>query len=158
MQLMQSDLLKRALASNHVVNLLKRTVPPMDRVLLRLTRGWLNTGFQSVVLLETRGARTGKTRSIATLCMPRGTDLVLVGSNWGQDSDPAWVHNLRRNTDCKATFRGFSGPMVARELDGAEREAMWEHLVRANPQYQRYQDGTERRLPVLLLSRKERER
>ena len=153
MELMRSDLLRRALASDPVVSVLKRTVPYSDKALLRLSRGWLNTGMQSVVLLETRGARSGKIRSIATLCMPFGRDLVLVGSNWGQDADPAWVHNLRRNPDCKATFRGFAGPMLARELEGAEREAMWEHLVRFNPQYQRYQDGTERRLPVMLLSR-----
>ena len=155
MELIRSDLLKHALASAPVVNLLKRTVPRADKTLLRLSRGWLNTGLQSVVLLETRGARSGKTRSIATLCMPLGRDLVLVGSNWGQDSDPAWVHNLRTNPDCMATYRGFNGQMTARELKGAERSSMWQHLVRFNPQYGRYQEGTDRKLPVLVLGRNE---
>lgn len=155
MELIRSDLLKHALASDIVVGLLKRTVPPTDKALLRLSRGWLNTGLQSVVLLQTRGARSGKLREIATLCMPVGRDLVLVGSNWGQDADPAWIHNLRANPECRATFRGFSGPMTSRELRGAERRAMWRHLVRFNPQYARYQEATDRLLPVMLLGRHE---
>ena len=56
--------------------------------------------------------------------------------------------------DLKAINEPLAG-LLARELEGAEREAMWEHLVRFNPQYQRYQDGTERRLPVMLLSRED---
>lgn len=154
MELMRTDVLKQALATDLIVGILKRTVPPTDKALLRLSRGWLNTGLQSVVLLETLGARSGRTRAIATLCMPVGRDLVLVGSNWGGESDPAWVHNLRATPECKATYRGFSGQMLARELRGAERKAMWQHLVRFNPQYGRYQEGTARRLPVVMLTRK----
>ncbi|AQA17074.1 hypothetical protein BST95_01435 [Halioglobus japonicus] len=155
MELIRSDLLKNALASDIFVSVLKRTVPPTDKALLRLTRGWLNTGLQSVVLLDTTGARSGQRRTIATLCMPMGRDLVLVGSNWGQERDPAWVHNLRANDKCYATFRGYVGPMNARELKGAERAAIWKHLVRFNPQYARYQKATSRRLPVLVLERDE---
>jgi len=155
MELIRSDLVKNALSSDLVVKLLKKTVPPTDKALLRLTRGWANTGMQSVVLLETLGARSGQPRTIATLCMPLGRDLVLVGSNWGQDRDPAWVYNLRAKPECKATYRGYVGTMTARELKGAERSAIWRHLVRFNPQYARYQEGTERRLPVLVLSRDE---
>lgn len=153
MELIRSDLVKNALASDLVVSVLKRTVPPTDKALLRLTRGWLNTGLQSVVLLETLGARSGQPRTIATLCMPLGRDLVLVGSNWGQERDPAWIHNLRANPECKATYRGYVGAMTARELKGAERAAIWKPLVRFNPQYARYQDATDRRLPVMLLNR-----
>ena len=153
MALMTSDLLKNALSSDLVTSVLKKTVPPTDRALLRLSRGWINTGMQSVVLLETTGARSGQVRQIATLCMPVGRDLVLVGSNWGQDKDPAWVHNLRANPDCQATFRGFAGSMRAQELSGVARRTMWERLIRFNPQYARYQQGTQRELPVMLLER-----
>ena len=155
MELIRSDLVKNALASDAVVKLLKKTIPPTDKALLRLTRGWVNTGLQSVVLLDTVGARSGEQRTIATLCMPLGRDLVLVGSNWGQARDPAWVHNLRAHPGCRATYRGYVGAMTARELRGAERAALWKHLVRFNPQYARYQDGTKRRLPVMVLSRDE---
>ena len=155
MELVRSDLVKNALASDTMVALLKKTVPALDKRLLKLSRGWLNAGMQTTVLVETIGAKSGQKRKLATLCMPVGRDLVLVGSNWGQDHDPAWIHNLRANPGCQVTFRGYEGPMRARELKGKERADMWEHLVRYNPQYGRYQEGTERRLPVMLLYRED---
>ena len=155
MELIRSDLVKNALASDTVVALLKKTVPNMDKALLKVSRGWVNTGMQTTVLVETIGAKSGLPRKLATLCMPVGRDLVLVGSNWGQDRDPAWIHNLRANPECQVTFRGYDGPMTARELKGKARTDMWEHLVCYNPQYGRYQEGTDRTLPVMLLYRED---
>lgn len=127
----------------------------MDRFLLKATRGWANTGLQTVVLLETVGAKSGQKREIATLCMPMGLDLIVVGSNWGGDRDPAWVHNLRANPEAVVRFRGYYGPVQAKELKGRERVAMWDSLVRYNPQYAVYQEGTSRRIPVMQLTRSE---
>jgi deazaflavin-dependent oxidoreductase (nitroreductase family) len=154
MELLKTNLVRNALASDTMVGLLKRTVPPLDRRLMRLSRGWLNTGMQTVALLETIGAKSGQPRQIVTLCMPVGDDLVLVGSNWGGDRDPAWVHNLRANPEARVSSRGFVGAMMARELSGTERAHMWERLVRYNPQYGVYQEQTRRRLPVLSLHRR----
>lgn len=153
MSLIQTDLVKRALNHPRVVAMLKRIVPPLDRFLLRLSRGWLNTAMQSVLLLETTGAKSGQARQIATLCMPVGLDLVLVGSNWGQAKDPAWAHNLRANPQPKVRFRGYVGPVLARELAGEQRAELWQQLIKFNPQYLYYQENTDRNLPVFLLSR-----
>ena len=116
MELLKTNLVKNALESDALVALLKRTVPPLDRALLRASRGWVNTAMQSVLLLETVGAKSGQPREIATLCMPVGLDLVLVGSNWGQQRDPAWVHNLRANPEAKVSFRGYVGTVQALSL------------------------------------------
>jgi len=151
--LLKSDLMKNALESPRVVALLKRIVPPLDRALLRASRGWVNTAMQSVVLLETVGARSGKTRAVPMLCMPLGGDIVVVGSNWGKSSDPAWLHNLRANPRARVYFRGYVGAVRADEVSGAEREALWQRLVPFNPQYARYQDKTDRELPVIVLRR-----
>ncbi len=43
--------------------------------------------------------------------------------------------------------------MEAQELKGRARALMWEHVVRFNPQYARYQEGTTRQLPSMLLKR-----
>ncbi|MEP5569310.1 MAG: nitroreductase family deazaflavin-dependent oxidoreductase [Halioglobus sp.] len=153
MGLLQTDLVKNALSQPKVIAFLKRVVPPLDKFLLRISRGWLNTAMQAVVLLETMGAKSGQRRQIATLCMPEGSNLVLVGSNWGQERDPAWAYNLRANPDPKVHFRGYVGLMQARELSGEERTQCWEKLVEFNPQYAQYQRGTQRTLPVFLLSR-----
>ena len=153
MGLLQTRLVKRALNAPRFVALLKAVVPRLDKFLLKLTRGWINTGFQSVALLVTTGARSGQPREVATLCMPVDTGIVLVGSNWGQPRDPAWAHNLRAHPQAEVTFRGYRGPMQARELAGAEREAMWLRLVEFNPQYAVYQQQVERQLPVMQLTR-----
>ncbi len=153
MQLLNSNIVKRALESERMVALLMKTVPPLDRALLRTSRGWLNTGMQSVALVETIGAKTGNKREIATLCMRQNEDLVLVGSNWGRKNNPAWVINIRANPEVRVTFRGYKGPMLAREVEGAERALLWDKVVQFNPQYARYQQATARKLPVLLLSR-----
>ena len=153
MELIRTNLVRQALDSNLIVSLLKGTVPRLDKALLRGSRGWLNTGLQTVVLLRTTGAKSGIEREIATLCMPVGRDLALVGSNWGQERDPAWVHNLRANPAAHITYRGFSGTMIGRELKGRERSDMWQHLVHYNPQYGVYQENTQRCLPVMLMHR-----
>lgn len=153
MPLLKTDLMKNALASPRVVALLKRIVPPLDRALLRVSRGWVNTAMQSVVLLETVGARSGRTRAVPMLCMPRDGDLVVVGSNWGAGTDPAWLRNLRANPLARVHYRGYVGPVHASEVTGEEREDLWQRLMSFNPQYARYQDQTARILPVVVLKR-----
>jgi hypothetical protein len=106
MGLLNTELAKRALNAPRVIALLKATVPPTDKFLMRCSRGWVNTAMQSIVLMETRGAKSGQAREIATLCMPMGDDLLLVGSNWGGEKDPAWVHNLRAQPRATIIYRG----------------------------------------------------
>jgi len=153
MSLLRTDFAKRALRLPWLVALLKVVVPRLDKLLLRLSRGWINTAMQTVVLLDTVGARSGQRRTIVTLCMPVNDGVVLVGSNWGQTRDPAWMFNLRANPAVRMTFRGYCGPVVAAELSGQEREKMWARLVEYNPHYQYYQDNVARQLPVVQLRR-----
>ncbi len=153
MELLKSNLVKSALENGVMVKALMSTVPRLDRQLMKVSRGWLNVGFQTVALIETIGARSGARREIVTLCMPAGNALVLVGSNWGRDTHPAWYFNLQAHPLVQVAYRGYRGPMKAREISGAERKRLWELLVEYNPQYARYQEGTSRRLPVIMLTR-----
>ncbi|MBT4521067.1 MAG: nitroreductase family deazaflavin-dependent oxidoreductase [Halieaceae bacterium] len=151
--LLNTPLVERALKAPWVIKLLGRVIPPLDRLLLRISRGWISTAMQTIVLMETTGAKSGLRRETVTLCMRDGDNIVLVGSNWGLPAHPAWVFNLRANPETLVRFRGYVGSMRAREINGSERADMWSRLVHHNPQYQRYAEGTERELPVLLLER-----
>lgn len=153
MELLKSELVRSALASSPTVSLLKKTVPNIDQRLMRLSRGWLNTGLQTTALVTARGARSGEPRPFVTLAMPAGNDLILVASNWGGEKHPAWYFNLKQNPEVDVLFRGFNGKMATTELAGRERSSMWERLVSFNPQYATYQAGTRRRIPVLQLRR-----
>lgn len=153
MSLLQTTLVRYALASSFVVALVKRIVPPLDRFLLRLSCGWVSVAMQSIVLLETTGARSGQRRRTATLCLPLGKNLALAGSNWGQTRNPAWIHNLRHNPKVRVWFRGYCGLMSAREMEGVERREIWRQMIEYNPQYALYQERVERDIPVFLLTR-----
>lgn len=152
MSLLQTGFVLRVLRWPWLVAVLKLVIPPLDKLLLRLSRGWVSTAMQPVVLLETVGAKSGERRVIVTLCMPESDGIVLVGSNWGQNRHPAWVHNLRAHPTARITFRGYRGPVVARELSGSERDRAWLDLVAFNPHYQYYQDNVKRQLPIMRLA------
>src|SRR5690349_18234445 len=74
-----------------------RVLHHIDAWLWRATRGrllfsaWLS-GLP-VVLLTTRGARSGRERTLPLLAIPDGDALVVIGSNYGQAHHPAWVFN-----------------------------------------------------------------
>jgi hypothetical protein len=74
-------------------------LPPLDRLVYRMTGGqftfsaWVS-GLP-VVLLITRGARSGRERRTRVLGIPDGDRLVLVAANFGQATNPAWYHNMR---------------------------------------------------------------
>ena len=76
MELLKTNILKSALDKGVMVKALMRTVPDIDRVLMKASRGRLNLGLQTVVLIETIGARSGQVREIVTLCMPVGNCLL----------------------------------------------------------------------------------
>lgn len=133
-------------------------VPPLDAAVARLTGGRrtltsLLTGLP-VVQLTTTGARSGKPRLAILVGVPHGEGIALIGSNWGQKKNPAWVYNLRANPRALLGRGGQPAqPYTARETTGDEREALWRKAVALYPGYARYaQSAAPRTIPVLLLS------
>src|SRR5919202_1996980 len=51
------------------------------------------------LLLRTTGRRSGKTRTNALVYARDGDDYLVVASNGGADSAPAWLHNVRAHPD-----------------------------------------------------------
>ncbi|WP_040337119.1 nitroreductase family deazaflavin-dependent oxidoreductase [Candidatus Blastococcus massiliensis] len=108
-----------------------------------------------VVVFSTRGAKTGKVRKQPLMRVEHDGAYLMVGSQGGKPTDPAWVHNLRAHPD-QVTVQDGPEPWdgVARELDGPEREEWWERAVAAFPNYADYQQKTERRIPIFLVERR----
>jgi hypothetical protein len=72
----------------------------IDPYLLKLTRGRLSTTAPvAAALLESCGARTGKTRRNATLYFHDGDRVTIVASLRGWPRNPAWYYNLCRHPD-----------------------------------------------------------
>jgi F420H(2)-dependent quinone reductase len=128
--------------------------PVLDRVLIPLTRGRLKVALgQPILLLHTRGARSGEARTSPLLYTPHGEDFVVVASKAGSLAHPAWYHNIRANPDAVAVdVGGRRIPVRPRLVEGAEREDLWR---RVNDNYNGYEvykgRAGSRTIPVLLL-------
>jgi len=105
-----------------------------------------------VVGLVTVGRKSGQRRT-TTLTAPIVEDgrVVLVASFGGDDRHPAWYHNLRANPGVEVMLRGTTRPMVARIATEEERGRLWGRIVSVYPGYGRYQQHTDRQIPVVIL-------
>ncbi|MGH2472186.1 MAG: nitroreductase/quinone reductase family protein [Candidatus Limnocylindria bacterium] len=124
----------------------------IHRAFMRLSGGRFGrTGTLPALLLTTRGRKTGESRDVTLNFMPDCGALVVIASYGGEDRDPAWWQNLKANPEGGVLHDGKRTMVRAREADGAERQALWDRFVAADPSYLEYQQRTERRLAVVVL-------
>jgi deazaflavin-dependent oxidoreductase (nitroreductase family) len=119
-----------------------RALVPFDRALGRLTKGrYVAFGMRDVpsLLITTTGRTSRLPRTNPLLYVPDGDAFVVVGSNWGQDTQPAWALNLIADPQAVVTLKGKELPVRATVATGAERERLWELLVTMWPAYATYQ-------------------
>ena len=110
----------------------------------------LDTGMP-VVVVTNLGAKSGKVRKTPLMRVEHGGAYAAVGSKGGAPKDPLWVNNLRANPAVEVQDGPVKLDMVAREVDGAEREQWWTRAVAAYPPYAEYQQRTDRLIPVFVL-------
>lgn len=128
--------------------------PVLDRVLIPLTRGRLKVALgQPILLLHTRGARSGEARTSPLLYTPHGEGFAVVASKAGALAHPAWYHNIRANPDAVAVdVGGRRIPVRPRLVEGAEREDLWRRVNDNYNGYEVYQGRAgSRTIPVVLL-------
>lgn len=132
----------------------RHALQPIDRLLLPLTggRATISRLVFPTLMLTTRGAKSGLPRETPLIFFRDGPRIVLVASNFGGASHPAWYYNLRANPRAVVTFGGRAQPYLAREASGAEREALWRRAVALYGGYAVYQRRAGPRLiPVMIL-------
>jgi len=78
-------------------------------------------------------------------------DLVVVASNGGADTDPAWWLNLRDRPEAEVEIAGDRHPVRARPATAEETDRFWPRLVAANPDYAAYRATARRPIPVVIL-------
>jgi deazaflavin-dependent oxidoreductase (nitroreductase family) len=82
-----------------------------------------------------------------------GSRFMVVASNSGLDSPPAWYLNLRAHTEAQIRTRAGIEHVVAHELTALESEKAWPRLLKHNPMWGAYQSCTERPSAVVSLER-----
>lgn len=106
---------------------------------------------RSIVVLETTGAKSGKTRKTPLMRVEHGGDYLVVASKGGAPTHPAWYYNLVADPRVRIRDGLTVHDRAARELTGAERTRWWSRACTAFPPYADYQSGTERTIPIFLL-------
>ena len=128
--------------------------PPIDRALLRLSKGRISTGgVAPILLLTTTGAKSGQPRSTPLLYLKDGERFTLIASKGGNPRHPAWYHNLRAKPEATLLVGGRELHCKAHEAEGEERARLWKQASEYNPGYDTYQRrASNRRIPVMVLT------
>lgn len=118
---------------------------PGGRVLGRM-------GGQPVLLLQTTGRRSGRTRTTPVQYLADGDTFVVVASNAGAARPPAWYLNLRADPHAQIDVGGRSVEVRAQEATGQERAELWQRLTAANRYLERTASKAGRDLPLMALA------
>ena len=106
-----------------------------------------------MVLVTHKGAKTGTERTTPLMYLPDGDNIVIFASKAGAPDNPDWFHNLRANPDAVAEVGTDTLQVRARVAEGSERDDLWTRQKAAYPQFQEYEDATDRVIPVVVLER-----
>ena len=140
----------------------------VNLVVFRLGGGWMRIQGRPLLLLTTVGAKTGQRRQTTLGTFPDFTDgdrrdsWLVVASAAGAAKHPAWYVNMAKNPDQVwvevGTDRGRVVKVRPESLKGAERDRAWREVVRLAPGYGKYQEQTDRQIPIVRLRAERPER
>jgi deazaflavin-dependent oxidoreductase (nitroreductase family) len=104
-----------------------------------------------VLVLETRGRTSGKTRSVPLLFVEDSGDWVVMASSGGDPQHPAWYLNLETEPRVTVVTEAGRSDAFAVITDGEERTRLFGRLVALYPSFDSYRARTTRELPVVRL-------
>lgn len=119
----------------------------------KLTAGRLGARLldMPVLLLNSRGRKTGKTHITALSYVKDGENYILAASNGGSHRHPDWWFNLEANPLASIQVSKKSLNVRAREIKGIQRGRLWDRFVEMEKSYRRYEKSTSRRIPLIEL-------
>ena len=105
------------------------------------------------LLLTTTGRKSGGQRQLPLIYGEDPGGLVIVASKGGAPAHPAWYLNLVEHPQVIVQVAQERYRAVARVVDPEERQRLWPKMTAIWPQYDDYQEKTDREIPVVVLSR-----
>lgn len=117
----------------------------LDRVLHRVTggRAVVSDLLFDTLMLTTTGRRSGQPRTSPLARLDLDGTPVVIASNFGRESHPAWSLNLLADPDATIEEHGRERPVRARQLSPDEQARVWPQAIALWPGYQTYRDTTE---------------
>lgn len=123
-------------------------------LLFRLSGGRLGgimNGFK-VLILNTTGRKSGKTRANPLGYFEHQDGYLIVASNGGKDRHPAWFYNLESNPQVTIEVMGTTNNARAQMVGSDKYQQTWDWMVAQAPQYANYAISTTRKIPLVLLT------
>ena len=115
------------------------------------TEDWHREIASFIAALDGDPALKGK---IGYRCMKGrdGADYLVVASKGGAPEDPGWYKNIEAQSDIEIQVKGDVLPVRARTASPEEKKRLWPTMVKEWELYDKYQQSTERDIPVVILS------
>jgi len=108
-----------------------------------------------VILLTTRGAKSGKLRKVPLMRVEHEGDYAIVASLGGAPKNPVWYHNVKADPHVELQDGTVTKDYTAREVTGEEKAQWWKRAVATYADYEDYQRKTDREIPVFVLEPRE---
>lgn len=109
-----------------------------------------SVGGTPILLLTTTGRKSGKQRTTPLGYFADGQDWVVVASNGGRPTRPAWYYNLTQTPQVTVQIKGQVMKASASTVGEGERDVLWKKIAAAAPLYAPYA-APERAVPLVRL-------
>jgi F420H(2)-dependent quinone reductase len=150
-----------ALAAARVTNFIARRFPSVSqKATARQVQKFRSSGGRKgntllgrpVFLLDVVGRSSGELRPVMLMYVPRGEDLVVLGSGAGSAATPNWYKNLMAVGGAEVQVGADRWSVSVRQLEeGPERDECWSLASAVYPGFDSYQTFTNRQIPVAVL-------
>jgi F420H(2)-dependent quinone reductase len=104
-----------------------------------------------VLLLTTVGRRSGQPRTAAMIYLADAERLIVIGSNAGHKTAPAWALNLETNPDAEVELGRKRKKVRARIAQAEERAELWQKMNVLYSGFDDYGERTTREIRVFVL-------
>lgn len=125
----------------------------LERLLLRLSGGRLSAApGLPTALLQTRGAKTGRTRSTGLIYFHDDDAVIVIASQAGYPGNPGWYYNIRAHPEVHFGGHAFFAQEVP---DDVERARLWKLADRVFPAFATYRREAAthgRTVPIIRLT------
>jgi deazaflavin-dependent oxidoreductase (nitroreductase family) len=107
-----------------------------------------------MILVTHTGRRSGRRITTPLVYTRDGDDVVIIASKGGADEHPLWYLNMQADPHVHVELGDDAWDATARVLEeGDEHDRLYAAQAALMPNFAEYQEKTDRRIPVVVLSR-----
>ncbi len=108
---------------------------------------------RTLLLLHTKGAKSGKERVNPVAYTKDGDQWVVIASKGGAPTHPDWYHNIIANPQLTVEVGTEKFKVEAKVAEEPERSRLYDKMVEVMPGFADYKVKTTRKIPVIVLKR-----